>query len=305
MDYISAYKARFGVEPICEVLNEMEIQIAPSTYYAAVKRPPSARALCDERLVPIVRQVHGANYSCYGVRKMQRALNRLQHGLGRDQVARLMKMAGVKGRSRLKRIITTKREAGRERYPDLVRRQWDTGAPDVVWVADFTHVRTNEGTVYVSFLQDAGSRRILGFTIQSSQNADLVLKAVDQAVATRRRFDPQFTGEGVIHHSDAVSQYTSLAFSQKLVDHGIAGSIGRVGTAHDNALMESTIGLYKTELIHADRKTWASRQEVETATVAWVNWFNRQRLHSALDYLSPIEFEEDYNRRQDLLRQAA
>lgn len=124
MDYISAYKARFGVEPICEVLNEMEIQIAPSTYYAAVKRPPSARALCDERLVPIVRQVHGANYSCYGVRKMQRALNRLQHGLGRDQVTRLMKMAGVKGRSRLKRIITTKREAGRERYPDLVRRQW-------------------------------------------------------------------------------------------------------------------------------------------------------------------------------------
>lgn len=305
MDYISAYKARFGVEPICEVLNEMEIQIAPSTYYAAVKRPPSARALCDERLVPIVRQVHGANYSCYGVRKMQRALNRLQHGLGRDQVARLMKMAGVKGRSRLKRIITTKREAGRERYPDLVRRQWDTGAPDVVWVADFTHVRTNEGTVYVSFLQDAGSRRILGFTIQSSQNADLVLKAVDQAVATRRRFDPQFTGEGVIHHSDAGSQYTSLAFSQKLVDHGIAGSIGRVGTAYDNALMESTIGLYKTELIHADRKTWASRQEVETATVAWVNWFNRQRLHSALDYLSPIEFEEDYNHRQDLLRQAA
>lgn len=283
----------------------MEIQIAPSTYYAAIKRPPSARALSDERLVPIVRQVHAANYSCYGVRKMQHALNRLQHGLGRDQVARLMKLAGVRGRSRLKRIVTTKREAGRERYPDLVRRSWDTGVPDTVWVADFTHVRTSEGTAYVSFLQDAGSRRILGFTVQSNQGADLVLKAVDQAVATRRRFDPQFTGEGVIHHSDAGSQYVSLALSKKLLDYGIAGSIGRVGTAHDNALMESTIGLYKTELIHAERRTWTSRQQVESATVAWVSWFNRQRLHSALDYSSPLEFEEDYNHRQLLLRQAA
>jgi len=206
VDYISAYKASFGVEPICEVLNEMEIQIAPSTYYAAIKRSPSARALSDERLVPIVRQVHAANYSCYGVRKMHRALNRLQHGLGRDQVARLMKMAGVRGRSRLRRVITTKREAGAERYPDLVKREWDNGAPDVVWVADFTHVRTSTGTVYASFLQDAGSRRILGFTVASSQSTELVLKAVEQAVSARRRFDPQFTGEGVIHHSDAGSQ---------------------------------------------------------------------------------------------------
>lgn len=303
--YITAYKHRFGVEPICRVLRGQDIQIAPSTYYAAISRPPSTRAVADALLLPVVKGVHAVNYSCYGVRKMWHALRRLGHDVGRDQVLRLMRVAGVKGRTRVKRVITTKRKAGAARFPDLVRREWDRCAPDVVWIADFTHVRTSDGTVYVSLLQDGGTRHLLGFTVSSSQSADLVLKAVEQAVSVRRRFDSSFDSEGVIHHSDAGSQYTSLAFGQKLLEHGIAGSIGRIGTAHDNAMMESTIGLYKTELIHADGRVWASRQEVETATAAWVAWFNNQRLHSQLDYQTPIEFEEEYYRNQAQLKRAA
>jgi putative transposase len=286
-------------------LREHDIKIAPSTYYAFKKRSPSAREQSDELLVPVMKLVHVANYSCYGIRKMWHALQRLEHAVGRDQVARLMRLAGLRGKTRGRRIWTTEADPTASRFPDLVRREWDRQAPDLVWLADFTHVRTRQGTVYVSFLQDACSRRILGFTIASSKTTDLVTKAVDQAISIRRRSNPRFTGKGVIHHSDAGSQYTSLMFSQKLQDNGITGSIGRVGTAYDNALMESTIGLYKMELIHADYRTWMGRQEVETATVAWVNWFNQQRLHSALDYLSPVEFEEGYNKNQVLLRQAA
>ena len=245
----------------------------------------------------MVREIHAANYSCYGIRKMWKALQRLHYRVGRDQVARLMRIAGVQGRVRTKRVTTTKRSPGAYRHPDLVMREWDTEVPNAVWVADLTYVRTDSGMVYVSFLQDAASRHILGFTVSHRQTTDLVLKAVEQAVSVRQRGNPAFSGDGVIHHSDAGSQYTSLAFGENLAKHSLSGSIGRVGTAYDNALMESTIGLYKTELIHANNKQWSSRQEVETATVAWVRWFNHERLHSNLNYLTPMEFEEAYNQR--------
>ena len=229
IDYIDAHKERFGVEPICSVLKEADVQVAPSSYYAAKRRSPSARSRSDERLTAVVRQVFHANYSCYGVRKMWRAMRRLQPGIGRDQVARLMRLAGVRGRSRSKRIITTRRGLGVERFPDLVRRRWDREALDAVWVADFTHVRTLEGTVYVSFLQDACSRRILGFTIASRKTTDLVLKAVDQAVSVRSRVNPQFTGEGVIHHADAGSQGGFNRWSQRLASGGVLWVGQRVG----------------------------------------------------------------------------
>jgi putative transposase len=281
------------------------VTIAPSTYYAFKKRPPSARQQSDELLLPVLREVHRLNYDCYGVRKLWQALKHQRHHLGRDQVARLMRLAGLRGKTRLRRIRTTLPDPIAERFPDLVRRAWDREAPDLVWLADFTHVSTRQGTVYTSFLQDGFNRHILGFTVATTKSAELVTKALEQAISVRRRSNPLFTSEGIIHHSDAGSQYTSLAFSQKLLDLAISGSIGRVGTAYDNALMESTIGLYKTELIHADRRVWTSRQEVETATLAWVNWFNQHRLHSALGYVSPIQFEAAYNQNQALLRQAA
>jgi len=303
--FIDAYRDLFGVEPICRVLKDHDLPIAPSTYYAAKNRQASARTQSDERLLEIIKRIHRENFGVYGVRKVWHALQYEGFRVGRDQVARLMRLAGLKGRTRQKKIRTTFQAPGAIRSPDLVRRDWFQDAPDVVWVADFTHVLTREGWVYVSFLQDGFSRHILGFTVSSSKGAELVTKALEQAVSVRRRTDPRFVADGVIHHSDAGSQYTSLAFSQKLVDHGVNGSIGRVGTAYDNALMESTIGLFKSELIHARQTSWYSRQEVETATMRWVTWFNRRRLHSSLDYVSPLDFEVAYTQRQVLLRQAA
>ena len=303
--YIDAYKASFGVEPICRVLRDHDYQIAPSTYYAFKKRPLSARAMSDQRLLVEVRGVFYANYECYGIRKVWQELKHRRVAAGRDQVARIMRLAGLRGATRRKRVRTTYPEVGATRAPDLVQRNWSLEAPDTVWVSDFTYVASREGTVYVSFLQDVFSRRILGFTVATSMGAQLVTKALDQAISVRKRTNPSFTGQGVIVHSDAGSQYTSLAFSQKLLDHGMAGSIGRVGTAYDNALIESTIGLYKAELIRPGGRAWTSRQEIETATTAWVAWFNERRLHSKLGYLSPVKYEAAYNQNLDLPRQAA
>lgn len=303
--YIDAYKGLFGVEPICRVLKDHDFKIAPSTYYAYRSRPASARSLSDARLLPIVTEVHRDNYGVYGVRKMWRALLRRGELVGRDQVARLMRLGRLRGAMRARRPKRGAAPLQGVRAPDLVRRDWFRGAPDLVWVADFTHVRTREGWTYVAFLQDGFSRRILGFTVRASMGAELVTSALLQAVSVRRRTNPEFVGHGVIHHSDAGGQYVSLALTEKLLDLGVAGSVGRVGTAHDNALMESTIGLYKTELVNRRAIGWDSRQELETATARWVAWFNRERLHGELGYRPPIEIEMEYLQNQALPRQAA
>ena len=303
--FIDAYKLVFGVEPICRVLRDHNVPIAPSTYYAFKKRSPSARAVSDERLVPVVKAVHEDNFGVYGARKMWHALKRKGEQIGRDQVARLMRAAGVRGVSRRKRVRPSAPLLPEVRSPDLVRRAWFRDAPDRVWVADFTHVHTREGWMYVAFLQDGFSRRILGFTVAASKTVELVTRTLVQAVSVRRRSNVDFVAEGVIAHSDAGSQYTSLAFTEKLLDLGIAGSVGRVGTAYDNALMESTIGLYKTELVHRRATGWDGREELELATARWVAWFNRDRLHEMLGYFTPIEIEAAYVHQQGLPRQAA
>ncbi len=303
--FIDAYKALFGVEPICRVLRDHDLLIAPSTYYAAKSRPPSARQQSDEVRLEDVKRIHRENYGVYGVRKVWHALQREGIQIGRDQVARLMRRAGLRGVSRRARARRGPVSEPEVRVADLVRREWFRDAPDVVWVSDFTHVLTREGWVYVSFLQDAFSRHILGFTVATSKTTELVSRALDQAVSVRRRNDVTFLADGVLVHSDAGSQYTSLAYSQKLHDHGLVGSIGRVGTAYDNALMESTIGLFKTELIHARATGWQSRQEVETATARWVAWFNRDRLHGELGHQTPIEIEMAYAHQRGQSRQAA
>lgn len=303
--FIDAYKDLFGVEPICRVLRDHDIQIAPSTYYAAKTRPPSARQLSDELRLEDVKRIHRENYGVYGVRKVWHALRREGVEIGRDQVARLMRMAGLRGVSRRARAKQSPPSEPEVRAPDLVQRDWFRDAPDVVWVSDFTHVFTREGWAYVSFLQDGFSRHILGFTVATSKTTELVSRALDQAISVRRRSDVTFIADGVLVHSDAGSQYTSLAYSQQLHDHGLLGSIGRIGTAYDNALMESTIGLFKTELIHRRQTDWQSRQEVETATARWVAWFNHRRLHGELGHCTPIEIEMAYAQQRGLPRQAA
>src|SRR4051812_15378821 len=231
----------------------------------------------------------------YGGRKLWHTARRAGHPWGRDQVGRLMAIAGIDGVRRGRRTTaTTRRDAAAPRHPDLIDRAWATPSrPDQWWVADFTYVWTLAGFIYVSFVTDVYSRRILGWRVSSSKTTPLVSSALEQALFTRRRGNAAFTATGLVHHSDAGSQYTSLAFTEALLDAGIAGSIGSVGDALDNALMESTIGLFKTELIDRQR-SWTGRAAVERETAAWVHWFNTDRLHSSIGYRPPVEYEELY-----------
>jgi transposase InsO family protein len=212
-----------------------------------------------------------------------------------------MRIAGICGAVRGSHTTTTTRrgEHAAPRHPDLLDRAWDTPTrPDHWWVADFTYVWTLAGFCYVALLTDVFSRRILGWRVTTSKTTPLVMSVLEQAMFTRRRADSRFTPTGLVHHSDAGSQYTSLAFTEALPEAGIAGSIGSVGDALDNALMESTIGLYKTELIDTGR-SWSGRAEVERETASWVHWFNTTRLHSSIGYLPPIEYEAAWGTGQE------
>jgi len=273
--------------------------IAPSTYYAALQCPVSAADRADAYLVNALVDLFVCNRSLYGVRKLWHEMRRAGHVVGRDQVGRLMRIAGIEGVVRGEhRTTTTWREERAPRHPDLVDRRWDTPThPDQWWVADFTYVWTLAGFCYVAFLTDVYSRRILGWRVTTSKTTPLVTSTLQQALFTRRRADSAFTATGLVHHSDAGSQYTSIAFTAALLEAGITGSIGSVGDALDNALMESTIGLYKTELIDR-RSSWAGRAEVERETAYYVGWFNTTRLHSSLRYLPPIEYEAAWRHAQ-------
>ena len=294
--YVDAHKDRFGVDPICHVLTEHGMAIAPSTYYAHKLVPVSAADLADAYAANAVLDCWTANRGVYGARKLWHALRREGHELGRDQVARLMGIVGISGAIRGEhRTRTTRREATAARHPDLVQRGWKVPArPDQCWAADFTYVWTLAGFVYVAFLTDVYSRRILGWRVAASKSTDLVSSVLEQALFTRRRSDVTFTPRGLIHHSDAGSQYTSLIFTDALREAGISGSIGTVGDALDNALIESAIGLFKTELIARHHRNWSGRAEVERETAAWIHWYNTGRLHSSLGHRPPVEFEELY-----------
>lgn len=296
--YIHSHKSRFGVEPICRVLSEHGVQIAPSTYYSWLKSPYSEDVWHEAHVANRVYDLWKKNKCVYGVRKLWHTARRTGLDLGCDQVGRLMRICGVQGvRRGIHTTVTTTREERAPRHPDLVKRGWKTPTrPDAMWVADFTYVWTSCGFVYVSFVTDVYSRRILGWKCSLEKTTPLVTGALRQAVATRKRKDMSFTGQGLVHHSDAGSPYTSLAFTEELHAAGIAGSIGTVGDALDNALMESTIGLYKTELIHpgAAKRNWSGLREVERETAEWVRWYNAERLHSSIDYHPPVEWEMRY-----------
>ena len=238
-----------------------------------------------------------ANRSLYGAEKLTTAMHNAGHQVGRDHIARLMGIVGIEGIRRGRhRTVTTVRDANAARHPDLIRRAWSTATrPDLWWVADFTYVWTLEGFVYTSFVTDVCSRRILGWRTSSAKTTPLVMSALEQALFTRRRADARFTSNGLIFHSDAGSQYTAISFTDALHAAGIAPSIGTIGDALDNALMESTIGLYKTELIDHDRaRSWTGRAEVERETASWIHWYNTTRIHHSIGKKSPIEFEEHY-----------
>ncbi|MFF3951511.1 IS3 family transposase [Streptomyces sp. NPDC001902] len=292
--FIDEYRNRFGgVEPICTVLTEHGLSIAPSTYYAAKSRPPSQRANRDVELKVLIQAVFDANYRVYGARKIWRHLQRQGHRVARCTVERLMRELGITGAVRGKKVITTIQNHAAERAPDLLDRDFVASAPNRCWVADFTHIAAWAGTVYVAFVVDTFSRRIVGWSAATSKETQLVLDALEMGLWQRDREGHRHVAGELVYHSDAGSQYTSFKLAEHLDTAGIAASIGSVGDAYDNALMESAIGLFKTELIKP--RPWKTLSEVELATAEWVDWFNHRRLHGEIGHVPPAEYEAAYH----------
>jgi putative transposase len=285
--FVDQHRARFGVEPICRTLG-----VSASAYYERASGRLSARRLEDERLLDRIRELHAANYYAYGSRRMWKALVREGEQVGRGRVERLMRRNGIQGAKRRgKPWRTTVPDLEARRRPDLVQRDFSAAARNELWVADFTYLRCWEGLVFFAFVVDAYSREIVGWQFAAHMRTDLVLDALRMALAMTERVDEV----DLVHHSDAGSQYTSYDYSQTLDDHQVLASIGSVGDAYDNALAESFVDSFKTELIR-DR-VWRSRSQLELAIVEYVAWFNSERLHSALGDVPPAEYEEVESRR--------
>jgi len=279
--YIDEHRGRFGVEPICSTLG-----VSASAYYRRATGERSARVVEDERLLELIKTTHAKNYFAYGYRKMWKALLRAGESAPRCRVQRLMRDNGIQGAKRRgKPWRTTKADPLAARHPDLVKRDFTAPAPDRLWLADFTYLRCWEGVVFFSFVIDAFSRMIVGWQFAANMRTDLVLDALRMALTTR---DPG-ADVTLIHHSDAGSQYLSFDYGQELDDHDVLASIGSVGDAYDNAMAESFVDSFKTELI-ADR-VWRSRMQLELAIVAYVGWFNNERLHESLGDIPPAEHE--------------
>jgi putative transposase len=279
--FIDAHRDRFGVEPICRVL-----QVAPSTYYAAKTRQPSRRAVRDAELAAQIRRVHAEHFSVYGVRKVHRQLRREGRRVARCTVARLMRAEGLAGVVRGKPKRTTiPAEGAADRPADLVDRNFSASHPNRLWVADLTYVRTWAGFAYVAFVIDVYSRMIVGWQAATHLRTDLALDALEMAMWQRHdRLD------GLVHHSDRGSQYLSIRYSQRLADAGAVASVGSKGDSYDNAVAESTIGLYKTELVRP-RGPWKALDDLEFGTLEWVDFYNHRRLHGACGEVPPAEFE--------------
>ena len=286
VEFIDTHRDEFGVEPICRSL-----QVAPSTYYAVKNRVPSARALRDAVMMPILLALFAANYRVYGAHKLWKAARRAGHDIGRDQTARLMRRMGIRGVSRSRRVRTTVADEGAGRPADLVERDFTAEAPNRLWVTDLTFVSTWQGVAYVCFIIDAFSRRIVGWRVAAHMRTVMVLDALEMARSSRgTRF------EGLVAHSDAGSQYTSIRYTERLEEIGATPSIGTVADSLDNALAESVNSLYKAELIYGpEQGPWKTVADVELATLAWVHWFNTQRLHGYLDDIPPAEYEDIYH----------
>jgi putative transposase len=283
--FIAEHKDRWGVEPICR-----ELQVAPSSYYAAIRRPPSARRRRDERMKGEIRRVWDEHRQVYGADKVWAQLKREEIPVARCTVERLMRQLGLRGVVRGKtRVRTTIGDEASTRPLDLVARQFRAPAPNRLWVADLTYVKTHSGWVYVAFVVDVCSRFVVGWQVAQSLRTDLALDALEMALWARRTQEVA----GLIHHSDRGSQYLAIRYTERLAEAGAVPSVGSRGDSYDNALAESFNGLYKTELIrHVG--PWRGLDDVEYATLEYVDWFNHRRLHGELGMITPAEFEATF-----------
>ena len=282
--YIDEHRGSFGVEPICRTLD-----VSASAYYLRRGGARSARQVDDERVLRLIRETHKRNYEAYGYRRLWKALRRAGEQAPRCQVQRLMREHAIRGAKRRgKPWRTTRRDLAATRRPDLVGRDFTAARPNELWVCDFTYLRCWEGVLFFAFVIDVFSRMVVGWQLAANMRTTLVLDALRMALGLRAPgADVQ-----LVAHSDMGSQYTSFDYTQVLDDHDVLASIGSVGDAYDNALAESFVDSYKTELI-ADR-VWVSRAQVDLATVEYVGWFNNDRLHSALGDIPPVEFELEH-----------
>ena len=294
-------KLRWGIEPIAKVLG-----IAPSTYHAAKKRPPSARAVRDAELKPLILRVWEQNLAVYGADKVWDQLNKDGVCVARCTVERLMAGMGLQGCRRGRVWIrTTEGDDRLDRPADLVERQFRAPAPNRLWVADLTYVKTHSGWVYVAFIVDVFSRMVVGWQASRSLRSDLAIDALEMAVFNRRRAGADLSQ--LTHHSDRGVQYLSVRYSQRLADNSIVASVGSKGDSFDNAMAESFNGLYKWELIYP-KGPWRGLDDVEFATLTYVDWFNNRRLHGEIEagpgFTTPAAFEAAYYRQQDSADQA-
>jgi putative transposase len=288
VDYIDAHRSQFGVEPICH-----ELQVAPSTYYAAKARAPSARSVSDAETTAVVEKVHAANYGVYGARKIHAELNRQGYRVARCTVERLMRAAGLRGITRAKGPRTTVPGAGPDTRPDLVQRQFSAIAPNQLWVADITYCRTFSGWVYASFVTDVYSRRVVGWQLSKSLRTDLALDALEMGIWTRAREGHDVSG--LRHHSDKGVQYLAVRYTQRLAEAGAVASVGSTGDSYDNALAEAFNSLFKAELVR-NRGPWKNIDDLEIAVAEYVDWFNHRRLHGEIELTPPAEHEDNHYR---------
>ncbi|MGC5016873.1 IS3 family transposase [Streptosporangium sp. DT93] len=296
--FIDAHRTQFGVEPICRVL-----QTAPSTYYAARARPPSARAMHDERLKAEITRIYQDNYSCYGARKIYRQLRREGHAVARCTVQRLMGELGIAGLVRGKTRTTTIAGAQSDRPADLVGRNFHAPVPNRLWVAGLTYIRTWSGWVYAAFVIDVYSRMVVGWQIATHLRTDLALDALEMALWRRGQEQSADLSE-LVHHSDRGVQYLAIRYTERLADTGAVASVGSRGDSYDNALAESFNGLFKAELIRR-YGPWKTMDDVELATLEYLDWFNHRRLHTSCGNIPPAEYEAIHYRRQQAALTAA
>jgi putative transposase len=296
--YIDGHREEFGVEPICRALVSAQVQVAPSTYYAARARPPSARAVRDGELAGQIARVHRENFGVYGARKVWRQLAREGIPAARCTVERLMRELGLAGAVRGRRRRTTVPAGPAAPRPgDLLRRDFTAAAPNRRWVADITYVATWSGFAYAAFVTDLFSRKIVGWRVAATLRAELALDALEHALWQRARDRQDVTG--VVHHSDRGVQYLSIRYTQRLAEAGAVASVGSAGDSYDNAAAEAVNALYKAELIYR-AGPWRTVEDVELATLSWVDWYNTRRLHGHCQNTPPAEYEDHYHQQHDL-----